>query len=361
MADTATLSQKNLKLLVSALDWSTIEKDVFKQKRLFKVYCDLADKNGYTLLHMAVVYEKKRKLKKIISLGYNVNAQTNNGLTAITIAAKQGVVYSVKQLLGAGADPSIEDDQGLNAMHFAIIQRRKPIIELLKDKMDLMTLNKHGYTTLEICEKYARWDILERHILDLENVNTIGHDGVPVFFAAVKNGIMPLIMKFLALNVNVNLLDKNGRNALFYTTRFDIVQMLFRSGINVNVCCNGITPVFHAATNGVYVLVKYYIGTCKADINLATPDILSALEKEKRIALYSQRKADNFTAIIRFLTPMVSRTLNKKYNDSFCGICLEPLAVKYCFFQCGHPFHIECAQGLLSNGHGKCPSCRLDL
>jgi ankyrin repeat protein len=59
-----------------------------------------------------------------VELGADINAQNNNGRTALIEALNRGDAAMALALIECGADPEIKDDRGLTAMEY--IWRLKP-------------------------------------------------------------------------------------------------------------------------------------------------------------------------------------------------------------------------------------------
>jgi len=83
---------------------------------------------------------KNKEVKDLIASGININKQDGNGYTPLMVAADQGNLIIVIELIKAGADWSIESLYGrdfidnLNYMHREMIMNRFP--EQWKKRMD---------------------------------------------------------------------------------------------------------------------------------------------------------------------------------------------------------------------------------
>lgn len=90
--------------------------------------------NGVPLIGYAVQFGSKTILEYLIEQGADINAATEEGhVTALMGAVQAGYIESVKILLAAGADKSIEDDDGRTALDYAKEYDYKTIIGLLED------------------------------------------------------------------------------------------------------------------------------------------------------------------------------------------------------------------------------------
>ena len=99
-----------------------------------KKILQLHDQFGQTPLHRgACGINCTHVLSYLISEGVEVNPIDNQGRTPLSYAIIVGSLSAVKELIAHGADPTIKDHQGHNALHFSITHRRKAIVGCLLD------------------------------------------------------------------------------------------------------------------------------------------------------------------------------------------------------------------------------------
>eukprot|EP00465_Bigelowiella_longifila_P012929 CAMPEP_0185259294 /NCGR_PEP_ID=MMETSP1359-20130426/8088_1 /TAXON_ID=552665 /ORGANISM="Bigelowiella longifila, Strain CCMP242" /LENGTH=317 /DNA_ID=CAMNT_0027845147 /DNA_START=141 /DNA_END=1094 /DNA_ORIENTATION=+ len=67
-------------------------------------------------LHAAVQHKRKSVVVWLLENGANVNARTEDGSTALALAAYNGDLEMVKMLIERGADPSVKNQQGFNTL-----------------------------------------------------------------------------------------------------------------------------------------------------------------------------------------------------------------------------------------------------
>jgi hypothetical protein len=77
------------------------------------------NKTGWTPLHYAASGAKASILLILLDHSAYIDAESPNGSTPLMMAAMYGDVDCVKLLLEAGADPTLQNQQGLNAADFA--------------------------------------------------------------------------------------------------------------------------------------------------------------------------------------------------------------------------------------------------
>ncbi|CAG2065468.1 unnamed protein product, partial [Timema podura] len=93
----------------------------------------LQDECGRTCLFVAAQFGNIYALKRIIEFcpHIDVNQRTNDRATALMLATQGGHVETIKILFEIGADPSLLDSDGFNAMSMAILINNSGVLVLL--------------------------------------------------------------------------------------------------------------------------------------------------------------------------------------------------------------------------------------
>ncbi|MEO7106432.1 MAG: ankyrin repeat domain-containing protein [Rhodoferax sp.] len=87
------------------------------------------NKPGWTPLHYAATGGHLDILRLLLDNNAYIDAASPNGSTPLMMAARYGTIDSVQLLLDAGADPTLKNIQGLDAMGFAkLIQRDETVL-----------------------------------------------------------------------------------------------------------------------------------------------------------------------------------------------------------------------------------------
>ena len=157
----------------------------------------------------------------IISKGVNINAQNNNGETALMLAAlstsDMSTEDTVRQLLAAGADPNIKDISGKTALIHASRSCIEPLksctlntlIILLKAGADPNIQDNNEYTAL-------------MHILHTIREHTEHNTNV--------------LSTLLEYGADPNVQTSAGSSALTKTWFYSDIELLLRAGANPNLC-----------------------------------------------------------------------------------------------------------------------------
>lgn len=201
--------------------------DLLVQK---KADFNIKDTEGFTALMNASCIRNDQIVYYLLKNGANPNIQNEQGLTALMCAIKRAdgswsreYMAIVKDLLDHGADPNIQDMSGRTAlMHICEHKQKnynesastyaslkpalcKTIILLLKHGADLTLKNKDGLTALDFA--HARGD---QEMVDLLT-NYLAH----IHFKAIENdqsayvSLLPHELKVMASSYLGNILSKS--------------------------------------------------------------------------------------------------------------------------------------------------------
>lgn len=115
-------------------------------------------KNGTELTSTQTEKEFGRIVDFLIRAGLDSNMGDVDGVTALMLACKYGLLFIIRRLLTRGADPLITDNEGNTAMHYACAFKQSAAADLLKeftpDESEGSTLdnipNSQGKTPKEV-------------------------------------------------------------------------------------------------------------------------------------------------------------------------------------------------------------------
>jgi uncharacterized protein len=88
--------------------------------------------NMTTMLHEAVVMDRRDIFSFLLRQGANPNTRDRNGMTPLIKAAALGREFMVCELLKAGVNPAHRDPYGFTAYEKAVLHEEWRVAEILK-------------------------------------------------------------------------------------------------------------------------------------------------------------------------------------------------------------------------------------
>ncbi len=274
----------------------------------------------FTTAFIEAVYSSNfEAIQTAIANGVNVNAFSEQGETALYIAAQRGDVETIRILLQAGADCEIRDENnewtplmeaarsgeveiittlidagadvnaktekdGFTALMIAIAchvpnlpsfgfptkAQPLPTVQLLIERgADLEAQDKFGNTALAIATVRDTTDIVE--ILTKAGASAVGLEKAN-FLKAAERGNTDIVRYLLDAGVEVNAVDYAGKTALILASdrgHIDTVRFLIEAGADININHSG-TALTAAADGGHLEIVQMLIQS-GANVNLKDP------------------------------------------------------------------------------------------
>ena len=120
------------------------------------------NKEGRTLLHLAVIYEKNDITELLIKMGANVNVRDNLGWAPLHYSVQSKLINVTTLLTDRGADLEIRDNYGNTPLWRATFssQGKGELITLLIDKgASVDNENDSGISPIRLAHTIANYDV----------------------------------------------------------------------------------------------------------------------------------------------------------------------------------------------------------
>lgn len=217
------------------------------------------DAIGFTPLMQAAGWGRVDQVERFIARGAEVNARlgSDGGATALFFAAGRGDVETLRILLEAGADPSIQTDKLRNTA--LIIAARDGHADAVKVLIDadspLDVANITGSVALVQASHHGSVETV-RHLLDAgANMNVESRAAGTALYAAAMRGHTELVRMLIDAGAEVDrAMRRNGAYPIHgaaLSGSAPIVRILLDHGAAIDVTeDNGATPLIYAAGMG---------------------------------------------------------------------------------------------------------------
>lgn len=163
--------------------------------------CDLSirDDDNNSVLHVACFAGNATLVKQIISRRYfGVDVRGYLGRTAAMIAVAQGQREVFDVLIEEGCDLSLEDENGLTAVHYACIYQNVDFVDyVLSHEFVMDHKNSNSETPLATAARFGNWEVCKNLILRGWDVNVNDCYGNSVFMLAYIGGCMDIVESLL--------------------------------------------------------------------------------------------------------------------------------------------------------------------
>lgn len=176
---------------------------------------DAVDREGRTLLHLAIARRRPDVLQLLLEFGPDLAAFSGPrpGLTPLEAAVSSADELAVELLLSRGASTSRGEDSSMGAIHLASINGHLPILKLLLEKgADVNALTKDGATALHLAVGGRKRDIAKL-LLSHGAATDIRNDkeGDSVLHVAARFGDDPMIKLLLKTGANKEIRNRYGK------------------------------------------------------------------------------------------------------------------------------------------------------
>lgn len=171
---------------------------------------DQVDEEGNTVLHRAVLMDRKRIAKYFLEKSeYLISVLNRDGLAPVHLALKSNNPGLLELLLWISADKSVKTRDGLGLIQFTVKETHHSVLKLLlrsirNRKAQINAQNNAGETALHLAASFGCRETIKLLVKNGGNLRIRDRNGKLPFHHALCNGYF-LTAEFIAKLDNLNL------------------------------------------------------------------------------------------------------------------------------------------------------------
>ncbi len=206
------------------------------------------------LLHDAANSGNLDLVKKLLSMGFDINSKTTYNKTPLHDAVYSGNYQLVQYLVNNGANIHTEGDYAKwQPIHIAAFYGYTKIVKLFLDKgVKVDVVDGYGYTPLIRAVKSTSTKTVELLLSHGADINkTITSNNRSALIEALVNKSKSIALYLINKGANINHQDNYGYTALYFATYngfSSISRLLYQKGANILVETKRGENLLHAAT-----------------------------------------------------------------------------------------------------------------
>jgi len=187
----------------------------------------IKDKTDYEAKYLIF----KSKIVGLIKKGADVNYINRKGETPLLLIVQTPYYEVTKELINAGAYVHFRDEQKVSLLHIAVKSAQPEQVMLLISKgVNINAQDIDGFTPLMyIAEERSDYYQLKSFQVLLKkgaNINIQNEWGETALSRAVYFGNYQVVKLFLENKADLNIVDKNNHDVIYYAKDADIMNLL---------------------------------------------------------------------------------------------------------------------------------------
>ena len=209
------------------------------------------DRRSYNVLHVAAKHMYNNIIEMLVRSKFPLDLKTDNGDTAVAIAAQKGNLSALKILAKAGANLNVLNNHSLSSLYLATLNNQKDCAEFLLEEGAWSFVNgsdlEKDRSPIFLAIRTENTELLEM-MFDYESQMAVKNsDGLTPLMYAAKHGYNQIV-NFLTQRTNdLNEEDANSLTILMHRLierDFKMARKLMNRGADINyVNRNGFTPL----------------------------------------------------------------------------------------------------------------------
>ena len=253
----------------------------------------LQDNDGWNVLHSASQGGNPEVIELMLSHVPNIDSETKVGATPLMIAAGNDNLQAVKYLLKQGTDPSLQDNDGWNVLHYASQGGNPELIELMlshlpsidsvtkegitplmmaavNDKLHAVrcllkqgadpSLQNNGWNVLHYTSQGGNPEVIELMLSHVPSIDSITKEGASPLMIAAGNDKLQAVKCLLKKGADPSLQNNDGWNVLHYASQGgspEFIELMLNYVPSIDsVTKEGVTPLMIAVVNDKLQAVK---------------------------------------------------------------------------------------------------------
>lgn len=208
------------------------------------------DRSGRAAIHAAIAAKSMPVIQLLLSNGADVRGSYNPIFSMIAMTTELGEFASndvdgwnavFELFYQAGADLNGQDQSGATALHYAVQQNNKELVDwLLKHHAKIDIADEKGETPLFRVPKHAMFQPnteLFQKLLARSSINVLqqpNREGLSFFHHLLRNSSLEFISAILPYIPSNIAPDKNGNNLLHWVSHENQVKALIQAGYSPN-------------------------------------------------------------------------------------------------------------------------------
>jgi hypothetical protein len=191
----------------------------------------LAAAGVYEDMVHAVNNDDERTVTELLKKGVDVNSIGPNGDSLLIIAVRHGNPAMVKAVLDGRPRVDLRNAQGETALMLAALNGRLEVVRQLLERG--AEVNHGGWTPLIYAASRNQVEVARLLVKQGAQVNAQATNGTSALMMAVREGHLQMTLLMLELGADINLRNDDGQSALGLAKardRADIAQLLVRAG-----------------------------------------------------------------------------------------------------------------------------------
>lgn len=213
---------------------------------------DITDSQFNMAIHLASSFGNARSIMALIIFGSDVNAKGFRGKTPLHFAALSGKLEAMKVLLENGADVNARTAFGDTPLTCAAQNGHYGNMEILLEKgVNVHDRNSIGYNALFYATKKGFTDIAKLLLSSGCDVNARARiRDTPLTIASGIVGNKQMVEFLLRSGANINMADRQGRQAIHHAADAEIIDSLLDAGAAIESRdLYGLTPLLFACSS----------------------------------------------------------------------------------------------------------------